>query len=156
MVKALFLPLMGWAYGQFEAGTKTTEYRVYGVRWNERTCWVGRPVILSLGYGRRRRRLAWIKDFAQASCPPDLMAWERAYGAPPAPGQTIACITLTFSPTRPPDFVMPGPGDGTVLHAWRGRTYFDIPSDLLGAQLTQEQADLLRFVKKGGGDVPEF
>jgi hypothetical protein len=37
-------------------GTKDTEYRLYGPRWNERTCSIGRPAVISKGYGIRHRR----------------------------------------------------------------------------------------------------
>ena len=36
-------------YDQFATGEKRDELRLYGPRWNERTCPVGRPVILSRG-----------------------------------------------------------------------------------------------------------
>jgi len=48
-MKPLFIPLKGEYFDQFQAGTKDTEYRVYGPRWNERTCAVGREVVLSRG-----------------------------------------------------------------------------------------------------------
>jgi hypothetical protein len=54
-IKALFIPLKGEYYDQFEAGTKPAEYRLYGKRWNEKTCYAGRPVVLSYGYGKKRR-----------------------------------------------------------------------------------------------------
>lgn len=53
--KALFIPLKREFYLAFKAGTKTEELRRYGPRWNERTCPVGRPVVLSLGYGKANR-----------------------------------------------------------------------------------------------------
>lgn len=57
MEKALFIPLCTKWFRQFEAGTKDTEYRAYGPRWNERTCRVGREAVLSHGYsGKRLRR----------------------------------------------------------------------------------------------------
>ena len=48
-MKPLFIPLKTEYYRQFEAGTKTHEYRQYG-KFNERTCAIGRPVILRRGY----------------------------------------------------------------------------------------------------------
>ncbi len=53
--KPLFIPLKGIYYDAFEAGVKTVEYRAYGPRWNERTCYPGRKAILSRGYGKQRR-----------------------------------------------------------------------------------------------------
>jgi hypothetical protein len=47
----------------FQRGEKDSELRLYGPRWNERTCPVGRPVILSKGYGRQHRMQARILGF---------------------------------------------------------------------------------------------
>jgi len=52
---ALFVPLMARYYEAFERGDKTEELRLYGPRWNERTCRVGRAVTLSKGYGKKHR-----------------------------------------------------------------------------------------------------
>lgn len=53
--KDLFIPLMTEYYNAFERGDKTNELRVYGARWNERTCDPGRMVTLSKGYGKKHR-----------------------------------------------------------------------------------------------------
>lgn len=53
--KPLFIPLRTEWYRQFDAGTKDTEYRAYGPRWNEKTCRIGRPATVSHGYGKRER-----------------------------------------------------------------------------------------------------
>ncbi len=53
-MKPLFIPLRTEWFRQFEAGTKDTEYRAYGPRWNERTCTLGRPAVLAHGYGHPR------------------------------------------------------------------------------------------------------
>jgi len=53
--RPLFIPLKAEYYRDFACGMKTIEYRLYGPRWNERTCKPGRPVTLSLGYGKRER-----------------------------------------------------------------------------------------------------
>ena len=47
--KLLFIPLKAEYYDQFATGEKRDELRLYGPRWNKRTCPVGRPVILSRG-----------------------------------------------------------------------------------------------------------
>jgi hypothetical protein len=52
---ALFIPLKREFYLAFKDGSKTEELRRYGLRWNERTCPVGRHVVLSLGYGKANR-----------------------------------------------------------------------------------------------------
>lgn len=53
--KALFIPLKAVYFEQFLLGEKTIEYRKYGPRWNEHTCFAGRKVLLSRGYGKQYR-----------------------------------------------------------------------------------------------------
>jgi len=53
-MKSLFIPLKTEWFREYESGQKTVEYRIYGARWNERACAVGRPVTLSHGYSGRR------------------------------------------------------------------------------------------------------
>lgn len=79
MQKPLFIPLTGKFYDLFVGGSKDTEYRMYGPRWNERTCQVGRPVVLSRGYGKRYRTNGVIVGF-QRRDPPDMKAWFECYG----------------------------------------------------------------------------
>lgn len=55
MVKPLFIPLKAIHYDAFKDGSKTFEMRVYGPRWNEKTCYPGRSVVLSRGYGKKHR-----------------------------------------------------------------------------------------------------
>lgn len=55
LAKPLFIPLHAHWFDQFAAGTKTTEYRKFGGRWNANTCYPGRPVLLSNGYSKRNR-----------------------------------------------------------------------------------------------------
>lgn len=68
--KPLFIPLKTQWFREFEAGTKDTEYRAYGPRWNERTCRVGRKATISHGYsGKRLSRTVtafMVLDFAFA------------------------------------------------------------------------------------------
>jgi len=52
--RPLFVPLYGEHFDNFASGKKTFEYRQHGARWNETTCRVGRPVILSRGYSGPR------------------------------------------------------------------------------------------------------
>lgn len=52
--KPLFIPLKTEWFREFETGTKDTEYRAYGPRWNENTCRVGRPATISHGYSGKR------------------------------------------------------------------------------------------------------
>lgn len=55
-MNALFVPLQGRWFDAFASGAATTEYRLYGARWNERTCTPGRDVVLSRGYSGARLR----------------------------------------------------------------------------------------------------
>lgn len=55
MAKALFIPLKAEYFDAFADGSKREELRLYGPRWNERTCAIGRRVTLSRGYGRHQR-----------------------------------------------------------------------------------------------------
>jgi len=54
-IKPLFIPLKTEYYLDFKDGIKTEELRLYGPRWNEGTCIVGREVVLSKGYGKKDR-----------------------------------------------------------------------------------------------------
>lgn len=62
-MKALFIPLKTEYYERFESGEKRDELRAYGVRWNELTCLIGRPVTLSKGYGKQNRINGVVKGF---------------------------------------------------------------------------------------------
>lgn len=65
----LFIPLKGLYFDAFASGDKTTEYRLYGKRWNEHTCPPGRPVTLSRGYGKYKRLSGQVRDFLRVSLP---------------------------------------------------------------------------------------
>lgn len=60
--KPLFIPLNAEFYDAFEDGSKTTEYRLYGKRWNVVTCYPERKVILSRGYGKKNRLSGVVSD----------------------------------------------------------------------------------------------
>jgi len=51
----LFIPLTRRWFEAFERGEKTEEFRPDQPRWAQKHCPVGRPVLLSLGYGKQRR-----------------------------------------------------------------------------------------------------
>ena len=79
--KPLFVPLKTEFYEAFVNGTKDTEYRRYGPGWHEGTCWVGRPVVISKGYGKQTRRKGIIRSFKiihGSTLPGD--AVEKCYG----------------------------------------------------------------------------
>lgn len=62
-MKPLFVPLKAEYYDAFADGSKREELRRYGPRWNERTCTVGRAVVLSKGYGKKHRMSGRIWKF---------------------------------------------------------------------------------------------
>ncbi len=62
-MKPLFLPLKTKYYDDFLSGDKGDELRRYGPRWNEKTCPVGREVLLSKGYGKKNRTTGRIWKF---------------------------------------------------------------------------------------------
>ena len=63
VLKPLFIPLMTRYFEQFQSGVKKHEYRLYGPRWNEDVCVIGRHVILSKGYGKQNRLRGRIISF---------------------------------------------------------------------------------------------
>ena len=79
-MKPLFIPLKTEYFEAFKAGTKKVEYRPYGPRWNERTCRVGRPVVLSKGYGKAHRLTGRITSFSRSAMPTLTRAWRDCYG----------------------------------------------------------------------------
>lgn len=62
-MKPLFIPLRTKWFEQFASGEKRSELRLYGPRWNERTCLIGRGVVLSRGYGKQARMAGVIREF---------------------------------------------------------------------------------------------
>ena len=93
--KALFVPLKSEYFDAFADGTKRDELRRYGPRWNERTCPIGRPVVLSRGYGKRDRLTGRIWQFKRqhgsAFGSTYRAAIERLYGTLDV---WIACISI--------------------------------------------------------------
>lgn len=66
-MKPLFIPLKTEYYAAFSDGSKTEELRLYGPRWNENTCKVGRSVTLSKGYGKQNRLTGKVWKFKKQS-----------------------------------------------------------------------------------------
>lgn len=54
-MKDLFVPLKTEYWNAFVYGDKRDELRLYGKRWNEKTCVIGRGFVLSKGYGKANR-----------------------------------------------------------------------------------------------------
>lgn len=67
MTKPLFVPLKTEHFQAFACGDKDTEFRLHGARWNERTCFPGRPVVLSKGYGNHARLNGVVESFHQVA-----------------------------------------------------------------------------------------
>ena len=82
-VRPLFIPLKRKYFEAFAKGEKTTEYRPYGPRWNDKTCVPGRPVVLSLGYGKRDRLSGIIADAVQDPMVAFTREWNEVYGDKP-------------------------------------------------------------------------
>lgn len=94
MSKPLFIPLKTEFFEAFEKGTKTVEYRQYGPRWNEKTCFVGRAVTLSNGYGKKRRLQGVVKGFYTDSSVHLNDDWIKCYGEGDA---KAACIVIELT-----------------------------------------------------------
>lgn len=93
----LFVPLKREYFAAFARGEKTHEYRKLGARWNARTCPPGRPVCLSLGYGKGHRLAGVIKSFRVEDEPLSLPGWRECYGASDGMAADIE-ITLEKTP----------------------------------------------------------
>lgn len=87
----LFIPLKTQYYNSFCDGSKTTEYRLYGPRWNENTCQIGRSVLLSKGYGKQNRVFGIIVGFSKKHM--SSKSWLDCYGKP----AVAACIEIKIN-----------------------------------------------------------
>ena len=100
-IKPLFIPLKIEFFEAFESGTKDTEYRIYGPRWNEGTCVVGREVVLSCGYGKQRRLRGVVVGFETSFKATKTEAWKQCYGDAD-PLALAACIRIKLKPSVEP------------------------------------------------------
>lgn len=91
---ALFIPLKQEYFEAFESGQKTEEYRPYGPRWNERTCPIGRRVVISLGYGTQRRLTGTIMSFRKSEEVTASAEWRACYGT--KGHKVAACIGIAL------------------------------------------------------------
>lgn len=94
-MKPLFIPLKAEFFQAFKNGTKDTEYRLYGARWNGSTCAPGRPVVLSKGYGKHARLYGQVESFSVHTSPWHLKGWRECYGENPS--HVAACIKIRLS-----------------------------------------------------------
>lgn len=122
--KALFIPLKREWFEAFKNGRKFREMRVYGPRWNEKTCFVGRRVVLSLGYGKQNRLTGTVIDFEKSqSAHAGSWAWEQIYGKGV---KFSACIGIKLD-EAPRDYQTPdapwGEREGPSII--EGRAWFD-------------------------------
>lgn len=95
-MKAMFLPLKSQYFDAFKAGTKTVEYRRYCKRWDERTCAIGRAVVLSRGYGKHSRLSGIITAFERRFM--SSAEWVDCYGE----SGMAACISISLIPAVQP------------------------------------------------------
>lgn len=94
-MKPLFIPLKRQHFEDFRAGSKTEEFRPYGPRWHEGTCPPGRPVVLSLGYGKANRLHGVVSSFRRSVEPSQTPAWRDCYGDKVC---DVACIGVALTP----------------------------------------------------------
>lgn len=94
-IKPLFIPLKAKFFDAIKAGTKKAEHRTYGPRWNENTCWPGREIIFSRGYGKKDRLRAWIWSICVNKRYDE--EWLEVYGCPGF------AISIFFNLERNPD-----------------------------------------------------
>lgn len=94
--KPLYIFLKREYWEQFFAKTKPgmEEFRPFGKRWNERVCYVGRPVFLCLGYSGPRMQ-GVIAGFRVDEAPTETEAWRACGYAAKHPGVPAACIRIT-------------------------------------------------------------
>lgn len=94
-MKPLFIPLKTKFFEAFENGTKDTEYRPYGPRWNGVTCAPGREVVLSKGYGKQTRLRGVVESFSVNTQPGTIDGWLECYGKTDA--VVAACIKIRLT-----------------------------------------------------------
>lgn len=96
-MKPLFIPLKSAYFDAFANGSKDTEYRPLGPRWNGAVCARGRAVTLSRGYGKRHRLYGYIERFYVEQNHEKVPGWVECYGDRVA---HVACIQIRLhSPT---------------------------------------------------------
>jgi hypothetical protein len=96
-MKPLFVPLHTEHFEDFKSGSKTIEWRIYGARWNERTCTPGRPVTLSKGYGKKDRLNGIVLSIVKHQIDDPDHVFNRVFGER-AKGKTAASIAIRVLP----------------------------------------------------------
>ncbi len=77
-MKPLFIPLKRCYFEAFERGDKTHEYRRDVPRWSPKNVFPGRPITLSMGYGKKHRLSAEVVSRTERWM--DSPAWNDCYG----------------------------------------------------------------------------
>jgi hypothetical protein len=95
MERPLFIPLKREWFEAFERGDKTEEFRPAVSRWSATICRIGRPVVLSLGYGKQRRMHGTITGWRE--CGPD--AHPAIRSVYPTGDRFVAIKITTANPT---------------------------------------------------------
>lgn len=95
--KTLSIALCRPHFEAFASGAKDTEYRRFGSKWNATTCYSGRRVVLSLGYGKSHRLRGVIVRFDVLPLD-QVPAAVEIYGS--RPGEHVACIGIKIEPDR--------------------------------------------------------
>ncbi len=94
----LFIPLKAEYFQRFARGEKREEYRLLGSRWNKRTCYPGRPVVLSCGYGKSQRLRGRVTGAHVVHYPDWLPGFVACYGAGAGPALAIGIEIDSLSP----------------------------------------------------------
>ncbi|WP_211217706.1 hypothetical protein, partial [Novispirillum itersonii] len=148
--KPLFIPLCRQWFDAFQSGLKTEEFRPAGGRWNPKTCRIGRPVTLSLGYGKHRRLAGVITGFREDPAITQTETWRSIYGDRYASAVAIRIILLPTGSTAssPSGAVGASPRPPQGASAATGRC---CPA---GLPIVALQATTLRAARWAVGDPP--
>jgi hypothetical protein len=93
MSTPLFVLLRTAFFNAFAAGHKRVEFHPYGPRWNERTCAVGRRVVLRHGHSGRRLH-GHVSDLYVSTKPKRSAEWRVCYGD--TGPLSVACIVIAI------------------------------------------------------------
>lgn len=79
-MKPAFIPLKREYFNAFKDGTKQWEYRKLGRQWVAKNFPSGRPVVLSLGYGKKHRLNGVVGSVIVDPCAQNLPGFRECYG----------------------------------------------------------------------------
>lgn len=123
----LFIPLNREHFVAFRDGTKTNmeEFRPHWRQWNAKNCFIGRRVVLSLGYGKQQRLFGWVRSFRLSDEPKQRPEWRAIYGDKHDDKQ-VACIGIELDGKGVADC------RDTIITEEREEEYLDIPAFFRG------------------------